>query len=187
MSSVIETLHEEHKNITRLLNAMENQIGRLATASDPDYELLQSIATYFCDYPDRCHHPKEDAIFRRLRARYPIEAAPVGDLAKEHRDAYARVRRFRDNIQAIFRDQILPRDSLHNAGRSFIDAEREHMKMEEELLFPIVASVFDEEDWKSVEDRMRYMQDPLFGEFVEEKFRTLREFLLNWERENRRP
>ena len=27
MTSVLETLHEEHKNIARLLNAMENQIG----------------------------------------------------------------------------------------------------------------------------------------------------------------
>jgi len=59
MSSVIEVLLEEHKNIARLLNAMENQLEKLATANDPDLDLLQSIANYFCDYPDHCHHPKE--------------------------------------------------------------------------------------------------------------------------------
>ena len=186
MSSVIETLHEEHKNTARLLNAMENQIERLATESNPDYDLLQSIANYFCDYPDRCHHPKEDVIFRQLRARHPPEAATVGDLAKEHRDAHARVSHFRDNIQAILRDQILSRESVLTAGRSFIDAEREHMRMEEELLFPLAVSVLDEEDWRSIGGNLRQRQDPLFGEFVEEDFKILREFLFSWDRENRR-
>jgi hemerythrin-like domain-containing protein len=185
MTSVLETLRDEHRNIARVLNAMENQLERLATASNPDYDLLQTIANYFCDYPDRCHHPKEDVVFRQLQSKRPTAAATVGDLAKEHRDAYARVRRFRDNIQAIFRDEILPRDSVLTAGRSFIDAEREHMRMEEELFFPLAARVLDEKDWKAIEGRLSQRQDPLFGALVEEEFRILREFLLNWERENR--
>ena len=184
--SSIETLREEHKNIARLLNAMEDQIERLATASNPDFDLLQSIANYFCDYPDRCHHPKENVILRQLQAKHPTEAATVGDLAKEHRDAYARARRFHDNIQAIFRDQILSRGSVVTAGQSFIDAEREHMRMEENLFFPLAASVLDEEDWSSIEGNIRQMQDLLFGELVEEEFRILRQFLLSWESDNRR-
>jgi hemerythrin-like domain-containing protein len=186
MSSLLETLHEEHKNVARLLHAMENQVGKLATAESPDYDLLQAIANYFCDYPDRCHHPKEDMIFRQLQAKNPLDAATVGDLAKEHRTAHARARRFRDNIQAIFRDEILPRDSVLSAARSFIDAEREHMRMEEELFFPLAASILDEGDWRTIEGSLRQRQDPLFGEFVEEEFKILREFLLGWERDNRR-
>ena len=185
MTSVLETLHEEHKNIARLLNAMENQLERLAMARSPDYDLLQCIANYFCDYPDRCHHPKEDVIFRKLQAKHPTAVATIGDLTKEHRDAYARVRRFRDQIQAIFRDEILSRDSVLDAGKSFVDAEREHMRMEEELFFPLAASLLDEEDWSSIAADLRQRQDPLFGEFVEEEFRILRDFLLNWERGNR--
>lgn len=185
MTSVLETLREEHRNIARVLDAMENQLDRLSTASNPDYDLLQSIANYFCDYPDRCHHPKEDIVFRQLQAKRPAAAATVGDLAKEHRDAYARVRRFRDNIQAIFRDEILPRNSVLTAGRSFIDAEREHMRMEEELFFPLAARVLEEEDWRGIESRISQRHDPLFGELVEEEFRILRKFLLDWERESR--
>jgi hemerythrin-like domain-containing protein len=185
MTGILETLKEEHKNTARVLNAMENQLERLATASHPDYDLLQTIANYFCDYPDRCHHPKEDIVFRQLEAKRPAAAATIGDLLKEHRDAHARVRRFRDNIQAIFRDEILPRDSIIAAGRSFIDAEREHMTMEEELFFPLAARVLDEKDWSAIEARLSQRHDPLFGELVEEEFRILREFLLKWEREER--
>jgi hemerythrin-like domain-containing protein len=186
MSSVIEILRQEHRNIAHLLNAMESQMESVATVSEPDFELLNSIANYFCDYPDRCHHPKENAVLHQLHARHPAEAASVGDLGKEHRDAHARASRFRDNILAIYQDQIVPRDKLVGAARSFIEAEREHMKMEETLFFPLVASVLDEEDWKIIEGNIPQMQDPLFGELVEKEFASLRDFLLRWEREARR-
>jgi len=29
----------------------------------PDYEILQTIIQYFQDYPESCHHPKEEMIF----------------------------------------------------------------------------------------------------------------------------
>jgi hemerythrin-like domain-containing protein len=186
MTSTIQTLREEHRNIRRLLDVLDDQIEKIAMARDPNYDLLQAVANYFCDYPDRCHHPKEDAVFRQLQARHPVEANAVGDLAREHKDAYARVRRFRNNIQAIFRDEVMPRDTVVNAGRSFVDAERAHMKMEEDIFFPAAVSVLDEEDWRAIEANLKAMRDPLFGEMVEEEFRILRDFLLTWEKSDSR-
>ena len=182
MTSIIQTLREEHRNSRRLLDVLDDQIEKIAIASDPNYDLIQSVANYFCDYPDRCHHPKEDAVFRQLQARHSVEANAVGDLAREHRDAYARVRRFRDNIQAIFRDEVMSRDTVVRAGRAFVDAERAHMKMEEDIFFPVAVSALDEEDWKTIATNLKAMRDPLFGELVEEEFRILRDFLLAWEK-----
>ncbi len=184
MGSVLRTLHEEHRNTARLLDAFDHQIGLLARGAEPDFNLLQAIAGYFCDYPDRCHHPKEDAVFRQLQARHPAEAEAVGDLPMEHRDARARVHRFRDNIQAIFRDQIVARETLVSAARGFVDGERAHMAMEEIVFFPIAAAALDEEDWRIVESNIRTAQDPLFGELVEEEFRVLRNFLVAWDKES---
>jgi hemerythrin-like domain-containing protein len=185
MASVIETLSDEHRNIARLLDALEHQIEMLAGATGPDYEILQGIANYFCDYPDRCHHPKEDAVFKRLRAKYPEEAAAVGDLAREHRDAGARARRFRENVHALFRDAVMPRDTVVGSARSFIEAERRHMRMEEERFFPVAEKKLAPADWQSIEDHLKKEHDPLFGERVEEEFSELRERLLAWEREYR--
>lgn len=181
MTSIIEALREEHRNIEKLLGLLDDQIDKIATATSLDYDLLQAIANYFCDYPDRCHHPKEDVVLRQLQARHSAEARAIGDLAREHRDAYARVRRFRDNVDAIFRDAVLSRDTVVSAGRSFVNAERAHMKMEEDIFFPMAVSVLDEEDWRTIEGNLKTMRDPLFGELVEEEFRILRDFLLAWE------
>jgi len=179
---VIQSLREEHRNSRRLLGMLDHHVGLLAGGADPDYDLLLAITNWFCDYPDRCHHPKEDALFNRLRQKAPAEAARVGDLAREHRDAAARARRFRDTLQAIFREAVVAREKAIGAARSFVDAEREHMKMEEELLFPIALRVLDEEDWRAVETSLATSRDPLFGMTVEEDFRLVRESLLDWER-----
>lgn len=181
MASIIDELHDEHRNIRRVLTVLDHQVQRLAQGAQPDFDLLQAIANYFCDYPDRCHHPKEDAVFRRLTAKEPASAAAIGDLGREHRDAHARVSRFRENIQAIFRDEIVSRDKVVGAAQSFMDAEREHMKMEEEVFFPLAVSALDEEDWRVVETSLKAMRDPLFGGILEEEFRVLREALLGWE------
>lgn len=183
MASILETLRAEHRNITRLLDALDHQIAILSGAAAPDYETLQAIADYFCDYPDRCHHPKENAVFDRLRAKAPDEAAAIGDLAGEHREAAARVRRFRDTIQSLYRDAVISRGDLVRAARSFVNAERQHMRMEEERFFPLAMRRLDADDWAAIEARLAEERDPLFGDRVEEDFAVLRERLLAWDRE----
>jgi hemerythrin-like domain-containing protein len=185
MTTILQTLRQEHRNIARLLDALEHQVEILAEGKRPDYDLLQNIATYFCDYPDRCHHPKEDAVFRRLQAKCPEQAAKVGDLAGEHRYTAARVRRFRDNIQALFRDQVMPLSTLVSAAQTFIDSERQHMRMEETIFFPAAESKLEPEDWQSIESTLTDARDPLFGEVVEKDFLSLLDRLLAWESEYR--
>ena len=85
-------------------------------------------------------------------------------------------------MQAIFRNEILPREAAVAAARSFVDAEREHMKMEEEVFFPIAVGVLTDEDWRTVEGDLKSMQDPLLGNIVEEEFKDLRNLLLSWGR-----
>ena len=58
---VVDTLREEHRNIARLLRALEHQVAIFSNADAPDYDVIVGVADYFLDYPDRCHHPKEDA------------------------------------------------------------------------------------------------------------------------------
>lgn len=185
MTAVVETLREEHRNIARLLDALDHQMTIMAGAAAPDYETVGSIADYFCDYPDRCHHPKENAVFERLQARFPEEAVSIGDLAREHRDVGARARRFRENIQSLYRDAVIPRNAVVGAARSFVDAERKHMRMEEERFFPLALRKLDAGDWAAIEKRLSNDHDPLFGARVEQEYATLRERLLDWEREYR--
>lgn len=179
--TIIDTLRDEHRNISRLLDVLEHQVQIFEEDGGPDYELLQGIADYFCDYPDYCHHPKEDAVFNQLRTAHPKKAAAIGDLAREHLDAAARVRRFRQNMQALVRDEIMPRSTLVSAARSFADAERRHMRFEEEFFFALVEREFGPDDWQSVESHLNSDHDPLCEIQAEQRFSVLRERLLTYE------
>ena len=69
MVEIIEILRQEHRNIEKLLNALEQELNVFARAERPDYEVIQAIIEYFKQYPDTCHHPKEDIIYEKFNSR----------------------------------------------------------------------------------------------------------------------
>src|SRR6266568_1797689 len=71
MTKLLEVLREEHRNIETLLRVLERELDIFDRAERPDYEVVQAVIGYFEDYPDCCHHPKEDVVFAKLKARDP--------------------------------------------------------------------------------------------------------------------
>ena len=64
---IIEQLRSEHANMAKLLNALDRQVSIFDRGGTPDYEIVQAVMLYFLDFPELCHHPKEDLIARRLQ------------------------------------------------------------------------------------------------------------------------
>lgn len=185
MIPLINDLLEEHRNSARLLHALEDQIKVIGKGGKPDYELIMSIADYFCEYPDRCHHLKEAVVFEQLRAKYPNKMEAIGDLAREHIDAHERVTQFRRCIDELLHEAIIPRSSLVDVARSFIEAERQHMRKEEDRFFPVAAKYFTEEDWSFIDDCNAKCLDPIFLSQCTEEFANICERIVEWENENR--
>ena len=69
MTYVIEVLRQEHRNIEKLLRVLERELSVFDRGERPDYEVVLAVIDYFTDYPDTCHHPKEDMIVAKLKAR----------------------------------------------------------------------------------------------------------------------
>jgi hemerythrin-like domain-containing protein len=180
---MIEVLREEHRNIGRLLRALEHQIEIFADAGEPDYDVIVGVADYFLDYPDRCHHPKEDQIVSKLNEAHPEAAAVVGDLSGEHRALRHRARLFRETVAALLNDTDIPRQQVVDVGRAFIDAQWRHLRSEEVSFLPLADLLLTPAEWAEIEDRLSKRTDPVFGDRVEETFRTLSERLLAWEAE----
>ena len=60
MTDMLEVLRQEHRNIESLLRVLERELSVFDHGERPDYEILLAVIDYFEDYPDSCHHPKED-------------------------------------------------------------------------------------------------------------------------------
>jgi len=109
MIEIIEVLRQEHRNIEKLLHVLEEELSVFDRGDRPDYEVVLAVIDYFKDYPDSCHHPKEDIIVEKFKARDAVAAATIGDLEAEHREGTRRLRRVAQAVEAVLNDQDLLR------------------------------------------------------------------------------
>ena len=184
MAEVIRRLREEHRNITRLLDVLEHELGTFDATKQPDYDVLVSIANYFTGFPDRCHHPKEDLIFQRLREIDPAAAASIGNLESEHEKIATLALHFREAVHNVLREAEIPRSAFDAVVRHFIRDQRDHLQMEEERFFPLALTALTAEDWAEIDEKVSSEDDPLFSKEAAQEFELLRKNIMRWEGED---
>ena len=185
MTRMIELLRDEHRDIEQLLKVLEHELKVFDRRERPDYEVIQAIINYFQDYPDCCHHPKEDMIFDKLKARDPSGAKRFGDIEAEHRQETERLDRVARVVRNVLLDREIARQTFADVMRDFIDHQRVHMAMEERTFFPAAANALRPEDWQEIDSKWNDKTETLFNIAMEEKGHSLRDRILRWGRENK--
>jgi hemerythrin-like domain-containing protein len=181
MVEIIEILRQEHRNIEKLLGVMEQELSVFDRGERPDYEVFAAIIEFFKMYPDSCHHPKEDVIYEKFKARDRGRAASIADLQAEHREGAVRLRRVAQAIDSVLNDQELLRESVDRIVHNFIDNERKHIALEDEVIFPAIVETLQPTDWADIALTLadRYGR-PSEADF-EEQFSTLRRNIIELE------
>ena len=133
------------------LAALTLQVDGLEKGLDIDYDIMRGVAEYFTEYADPVHHPLEDAVLAKLRARAPQAAEEVGALEEEHRRLDAELSVFTDAVNAILNEEELPRDRIVQAIRRFITDQRRHVALEEALFFSAAEKELTAEDWAAID------------------------------------
>jgi hemerythrin-like domain-containing protein len=181
MVEIIEILRQEHRNIEKLLRVMEQELSVFDRGERPDYEVFGAVIEFFKEYPDSCHHPKEDIIYEKFKARAPDRAASIPDLEIEHREGAVRLRRVAQAIDAVLNDQELLRESVDQIVRDFIDNERKHIALEDAVVFPAITSSLKPEDWADIALKIADRYGPPSRADFEEQFSTFRRNILELE------
>jgi hemerythrin-like domain-containing protein len=179
----IDLLRREHRNIEKLLLVLEQELGVLERGERPDYEVVWAVICYFKVYPEVFHHPQEDIVFKKLRARDPAAAADIGDLAAEHRKGAEGLRRVEQAVESVLWDRDVLRHTVDDMIRDFIMYERRHIAMEERDFFPAAVRALQPQDWAEIASTLTDQKDPLFSESVEERFDAVRKHILKLEQE----
>jgi len=180
---IMDLLHQEHRNIEKLLLVLEQELSVFDRAERPDYEVIKAVIAYFEVYPESYHHPQENMIFEKLKARDPAAAANIGDLEAEHQSGAKRLRRVAQAVESVLMDREILRCTISNIIREFILQERRHIMMEERDFFPAAVKALQPEDWAEIAARLTDQKDPLFSEIVEEGFDEVRRRILQLEQE----
>lgn len=174
-------LQQDHRNIETLLRLLEQQQARLGDGYTPDFALMEDILHYLTRYQDRYHHPFEELLTRRLVLRRPDSVAEIDELQTQHR----RLSCSADALEAILigvqKGLIVPRTDLQALFIELIQAYREHIRHEEQVIYPAFASALSNADWLELVTAFQWRFDPVFSKAAAPEYRALRDAITSGE------
>ncbi len=182
MAETMRLLCEEHANLAKLLYVLERQIEAFNDGGQPDYDIVEGIIGYFLSFPELCHHPKEDLVYRRLMTIDPAAADGMEDLEAAHEELAALTRKFASTVNRVLHDPDARRITFARVAQDFLYLYRRHIEMEETTFFPAALKAFGPEDWAEIDAQVSDPDDPLFGAKVEKRFAALRQEILDLHR-----
>lgn len=173
MSTQIQTWIQEHRNFSRLLQLLDDEIAAFHEGERPDYELMLDVMYYMTHYPDSKHHPLEDAAFSELARLAPTLNDEISALFEQHREIARSGNELADALQGVLGGAVMEREAVERRAAAYGELMRAHMKREESCLFPQLDERFDDNNWLRVHAAVSHAEDPLFGDSVAERYRRL--------------
>src|SRR5262249_34464363 len=134
-----------------------------------------SAFAYVSGYPDQCHHPKEDLVYRKLLNRHPDMASSLKDLVAEHAKLVDATRELSRAIDESRRNPAAANETLANQLEGVLRFYRPHMAMGEQYFFPAALKNLSRDDWAAIDFALFEQPDPLFDRAAEARFAGLRD------------
>lgn len=180
MKHLIESLHEDHRNLSKLLRLLETNLLTLQSDNDPDYPLMVDIIEYIYSYPDVFHHPREDLLYQTAMERDSSVREEIEPVLQQHVELKKCTHRLLDSLNAVLNDALVDKVQLKEEIQYFIDLQRAHIMLEESKIFPHIERLLTSDDINWLDEQCPPVTDPLFGEQVEERFRQLYKNILEF-------
>jgi len=171
--ALMKELREDHRNMSMVLEVLDEVVEDASSGKDPDFELLDEIMRYMTVYPDAVHHPKEDVMYEQLRKKRPDLAEGLDSVPDDHNEIAALGSALRDEIEAINAGAAVRRKKLIEDASSYVKRLRDHMAWEERDLFKRIDTMLFGESQEIDFSDFEHIKDPVFELEIEAGFRRL--------------
>ena len=157
-------LMDEHQSLAAIIHAIRHMIKEIGAGRlQPDFKLLAAMVHYLDAYPEKRHHPKEDAyLFAPLRARTHDANAVLDKLEAEHANADARIALLEAAVKHYASGAADGFDTFRAAFDTYASFYRSHMITEEREVLPLIRKHFTAEDWAHANAGF-IVDDPMHG------------------------
>lgn len=171
---LMEELRLDHRNMAIVLDLLDDIVTAMEGGTDPDCELFEEIMRYMTIYPDAVHHPREDAMYEKLRSKRPDLAEDLDHVPEDHRELARLGTLLRNEVEAINSGAaVVRRGKLIEDTGAYSRFLREHMRWEEEDLFSRIDLMLDAEPYRVDISGIENVKDPVFELEVQAGFRRL--------------
>jgi hemerythrin-like domain-containing protein/nucleotide-binding universal stress UspA family protein len=168
----LNIINDEHRSIAVVVGAMRDISNDLSASrhADADLASLAAMVSYLRDFPEKVHHPKEEAHLHRLmRSRDSSCEALLADVESQHGEE----RRLIEQVSACLGADGDRVQDLQTAVLRFVDHVYAHLKFEETQVFPLARQCLSDDDWTEVVDAFIDNDDSQFGKLSSGELRRL--------------
>lgn len=176
--TALAIIQDEHRSLAAVVRGLQHLVGEaVAGRTGLDIALIRSMIHYVDAFPQRLHHPKEDAyLFRCLGERTHEFDAAIAELRVQHADGDALVRAMESAVErcAAQTDNAAGAlAGLATAVDAFAEAQWEHMNLEENTILPAARQHLTNADWAEICVAFAANGDPRFDADLEVGFKQL--------------
>lgn len=150
MQHAMAIIRDEHRAIHAVLHALLAHLEAVSEGRDKaDFVLLHDLLDYIETIPDAVHHPKENEyLFSLLRLRTADANVILAELEGQHDTGVTMLASLRAALQSWRSDGNS--NGFARSLQAYAGFLREHMRKEEEDLFPLAERHLTEEDWEAI-------------------------------------
>ena len=157
---------EEHKLINRMIDVLESAANQLEENKEITPDIFDKAADFIRTFADKFHHAKEeDILFKEMiKKGMPEKDSPVEAMLIEHEQGRAFVKGL-IKATAEFKEgnEKKAKEIIENA-RGYIELLREHIKKEDDILYPLAEKMFTEDEKEKQLDRFKEAEISKGGE-----------------------
>jgi len=175
VSKALNIIRDEHRSIAAVLHGMEylvRQIRERRASIDP--KVFRAMLYYLDTFCERMHHPKEDRfLFAPLKRLQAGADTLIAELEREHVRGGDSLRRVEQGLIRYEEGGDREFPAFAQEIERFAGGYWEHIRKEEEQVFPLAEKLFSEEEWEEIARQFGQNADPLAPVPQETDFREL--------------
>jgi len=166
MPKTLTIIRDEHRTLSAILHGMEYLVGEIRTKKkNIDPRVFHAMLYYLDTFAERVHHPKEDQyLFGILRERSPEAGNLIARLERDHAGGEESLRRLAQSLIRYEEGGHKEFPAFEREVGSFVEAYRNHMRREEDELFPLAHQLLTPLDWVIIDAAFAENRDPLAAE-----------------------
>jgi hemerythrin-like domain-containing protein len=145
-------LREDHAGLSRVLREIDAQQSALTSTPETARPVLVEAVRYLLLFQHSVHHPREDRLFERIRAREPMLYRNMKRLVHEHRVGQERVHALSRELARATPSLLRGRTGWRIARQlhDYVQHTREHMRREEAVFYTGSERVLRASDWAAL-------------------------------------
>ncbi len=176
MELATKILIDEHKNIIKVVNALEREAKKVSKGGKIDKEFYAGAIDFVRNYADGFHHAKEeDILFEEFcKNEHKAHCNPTTQMLYEHDEG----RHFIKNLEKAVKEGDKENTAKNALG--YAELLKEHIYKEDNIMFPMADKAITKKTQEKMLIQFNKAEEKKFPKGTKEKYIALADELDKW-------